>query len=306
MDYSYLDREEYKSVPILKIEDNRNNLPFFIALLEKGNRIKHRHRFVQIVYIRKGKLKHVINDNAFDVHKGDIFIIPPFVPHYYIDVDDEKYELIEFEFIPEFIDERFSNQSRDNHFMDFAYLEPFLVTENEMKPRLNLSGNIQEQVEGILDEILYEYENRSSEFELMIKAQLLRMLVLVEREFNKNLSGSADQMLYEQHRDAIFGAIQYIDENYEKDVNIEQVSRIAMLSQSYFRYLFKQITHKTFTEYLQHLRITKAIELLQTRPEMRIIDICYSVGYNNVSHFNRTFRMETGVSPRAFRQSGNS
>lgn len=303
MDYRYLDREEYGNVPILKIEDNRNDLPFFIARLEKGNRTKHRHKFVQIVYVRKGRLKHVINDNSFDVYKGDIFVIPPFVPHYYVDAYGEEYEIIEFEFVPEFINERFSGNVREEgRFMDFAYLEPFLVTEKEMKPRLNLSGNVQMQVEGIFDEVLREYESREPEFELMIKALLLKLLVLVEREFQRDLAESGDRELYDRHRDAIQSALRYIDENFQKDISLEEAARIALLSPSYLRYLFKQITHRTFTEYVQGLRIAKAIELLKTRKDMKIIDICYSVGYNSVSHFNRTFHQVTGVSPRAYRQ----
>ena len=269
------------------------------------NQKKHRHKFIQIVYISKGKLKHVINNNTFDVHKGDIFVIPPYVPHYYIDAYQENYEVIEFEFVPEFINERFSGDSRsEGRFMDFAYLEPFLVTEKDMHPRLNLSGGIQMEVEEIFDEILAEYEFREPEFDLMIKALLLKLLVLLEREFQKNLAGTADQALYDQHKDAIYRALRYIDENYEKDISMEQAAKIAMLSPSYLRYLFKQITHRTFTEYVQNLRISKAIELLKTRRDMKIIDICYSVGYNSVSYFNRAFRQATGVSPKAYRRPG--
>lgn len=301
MDYSFLDKPEYQDIPLLKIEENRNDLPFFIARLDLGNQQKHRHEFVQIAYISKGHLKHSINDNAFDIFRGDIFVIPPFVPHYYIFDDQESYELIEFEFIPEFINERFSGDEQDTRFMDFAYLEPFLVTENEMKPRLNLSGGVQIAVEQVLAEILAEYENRDMDFSLMIKALLLKLLILVEREFKKEIAGTEFQGLYERHRQAIALAIQYVNEQYAREITIDDAARISMLSQSYFRYLFKQITHRTFTEYVQNLRITKAIELLRSRRDMKIIEVCYSVGFNNVSHFNRTFRQETGISPRAFR-----
>lgn len=303
MDYSYLDREEYKDVQILRIEDNKNDLPFFIAKLDNTcNQSKHRHEFVQIIYVCKGKLKHAINNNIFDIFRGDIFIIPPYVPHNFIVDSNEKYEIIEFEFVPEFINEKFSSDVSGRSFMDFAYLEPFLVTEKEMKPRLNLCGSIQLEVEGILDEILKEYEVRDTDFELMVKGLLLKLLILLGREFRKDIAGTEYQKLYERHRDAIYNAIKYIDSNFEKEISIEEVSKIAMLSQSYLRYLFKQITQKTLTEYIQNLRITKAIELLKTRNDMRIIDICHYVGFNNISHFNRVFRQDTGVSPSAFRK----
>lgn len=301
----YFDGNTYNDIHIIRIEDNKNNLPFFIIKMDRCNQTKHMHEFVQIVYMCKGKLKHVINNNVFDVYKGDIFIIPPYVPHYFIDSFEEKFELIEFEFIPEFINERFSNLlngSKDTGFMDFAYLEPFLVAEHEVKPRLNLSGSIQIEVERILNEVLLEYERRDTDFELIIKALLLKLLVIVGREYEKAIEGTEFDDVLARHRDALYNAIGFINTNYNKDIAIDDVAKVAMLSQSYFRYLFKQITQKTFTEYVNGLRITKAVELLKTRPDMKVIDICYEVGFNNVNHFNRIFRSETGTTPMQVRK----
>ena len=77
-----------------------------------------------------------------------------------------------------------------------------------------------------------------------------------------------------------------------------------MFSQSYFSYLFKSITSKTFIEYLNQLRILKAMELLKTT-DKRVLDICYEVGYNNVNNFNRLFRQQTGTSPLVYRKKVN-
>lgn len=302
MDYGLLDKDEYKNIPIIKISDNRNNLPFFIIKMDKCNSVKHRHEFVQIIYVLKGKLKHVINNNSFDVYRGDIFVIPPFVPHYFIDQDGDEFEIIEFEFVPEFIHEKFSSYVKDNSFMDFAYLEPFLVAEHELKPRLNLTGNLQIEIEQILEEILKEYEGRESDFELLVKAQLLKLLVLVGREFRRNIEGSESQGIYDRHRDALYNAVNYVHDHISEDISLDDVAKVAMLSSSYFRYLFKQMTGKTFVEYLNHLRISKAVEFLKNEPAMKVIEVCYKVGFNNVNHFNRIFRQVTGLSPSTYRK----
>jgi len=302
LDYSYLDRKEYKGITLFRIAENNNGLPFFIIHKDKCANIIHRHEYVQIIYICRGRLKHVINENAFDVYRGDIFVIPPYVPHYFQDYCNEKSELIEFEFVPEFINERFSVNYKDNSFMDFAYLEPFLVTENEIKPKLNLSGSIQLEVENILSEIIREYGSRDSDFELVVKALLLKLLVLVGREFRKSITGTESQGLFDLHRDALFNAIDYINTNVTSPITLDDAARVAMLSQSYFRYLFKQMKQKTFTEYVNELRIAKAIELLKTRRDMKVVDICYESGFNNVNHFNRLFREITGVTPMTIRK----
>ena len=302
MNYSYLDKKEYHDIPVVKISDNQNNLPFWIAKMNNRCNDKiHRHEFVQVVYVSKGRLMHVINKNSFDVIKGDIFVIPPYVPHYIINAYGENFEIIEFEFIPEFINEKFSPLSKDTCFMDFAYLEPFLVAEQELRPRLNLIGPIQIEVEKIFSEIIDEYAKRETDFELVIKALAMKLLILVGREFRKDISGSESQEIYDRHRDALQNAIQYVDCHYNKEINLDEVAKVAMLSPSYFRYLFKQMTNKTFTEYLNDMRVSKAVELLKTKRDCQIIDICYEVGYNNVNYFNRIFKQTTGVSPRIYR-----
>lgn len=310
--YIYNKEKKYEGIHIVKIEDNKNNLPFFIIKMNKCNHNIHMHEFVQIVYMCKGKIKHVINNNAFDVSKGDIFVIPPYVPHFFIDSPDEKYELIEFEFTPEFINEKFSLlQERKNPetinminsgFMDFAYLEPFLVAEHEVKPRLNLTGSIQIEVEKILNEILLEYERREIDFELMIKALLLKLLVIVGREYKRQNIGTEFDDILARHRDALYEALEYINNNFTKDITIEDAAKVAMLSQSYFRYLFKQLTQKTFTEYINSLRIAKAVDLLKNNPEMKVVDICFEVGFKSVNHFNRIFRTEIGYTPMQVRK----
>ena len=88
----------------------------------------------------------------------------------------------------------------------------------------------------------------------------------------------------------------------QEPIFIEDVARLAMLSQSYFSYLFKAITHKTFVEYLNSLRIQKAMDLLKVTNDL-VVDVCFESGFKNVNHFNRTFKSMVGVSPMQYRKS---
>ncbi|MBN2853083.1 MAG: helix-turn-helix domain-containing protein [Clostridia bacterium] len=300
MDYSYLDREEYKKYPLVEIEENNNNLPFFIGKVTELNHVKHRHAFVQIIYVSKGSCKHVLNNNAFEIFKGDIFIMPPYVPHYFIQKGDV--EIFEFEFIPEFVNEKFSETFQSTSFYDFAYLEPFLVIENMIKPRLNLYGAVQREVEDILREILLEYSDRNENFELMIKALTLKLLITVSREYNSTIDKSDENYLFTKHKDSLIRAIDFINVNYNTNICLDDAVKVSLLSKSYFGFLFKHMTHMTFTEYVNNLRINKAIEFLKERPELKIIDICFEVGYNNVNHFNRIFRNQIGLTPMQVRK----
>lgn len=304
MQLDYLDKKEYEDIKLLKMVDNdHGNLPFFIRKysMKDSDLGIHRHEYMQVNYICQGKGKHFVNNHGFDIIKGDIFVIPPYIPHNLSAPEDSSMEIIEFEFEPEFINQNFESIEHVESFFDFAYIEPFLVSENSVKPRLNLVGKQQIEVENILSEALNEYKDRKTGFILLIKSLLLKLLVLVGREFTKDLEGSESRSIFDRHRDAIFGSIKYINENYTEDMNCEDVARKFMLSKSYYSYLFKSITSKTFTEYVNGIRISKAMEILKNT-DKRVVDICYETGFNNVNHFNRLFRQQTGIAPLAYRK----
>jgi AraC-like DNA-binding protein/mannose-6-phosphate isomerase-like protein (cupin superfamily) len=302
MDYRFLNRKEYEGISILRMQDNNNVLPYFIIKMDRCCQHIHRHEFVQIEYLWRGRLKHVINHQVFDVFKGDIFLIPPYIPHYFIDAYQEEFELVEFEFEPEFINERFSPEAEGTRFMDLAYLEPFLVVENQIRPRLNLTGSLQLEVESLLAEILKEDRERGLDFQLVVKALLLKLLVLVKRESQKSVSADPSDGLFSRHLLALKETVGYLNANYARDISAAEAAEMTMVSQTYFRSLFKQMTGKSFTAYLRCLRIAKAIEMLEKEPRKKVIDICYDVGYRNINHFNRVFRQQTGLAPMEMRK----
>lgn len=303
MQFDYLDKDEYKDIRLLKMADNcHGDIPFFIRKYSIHDQIlgKHRHEYMQINYVFHGKGKHIIGDHAFEIIKGDIFVIPPYIPHN-ISAGEDSLGIFEFEFEPEYINQNFESIENVESFFDFAYIEPFLVSESNVKPRLNLVGKQQVEVENILNEALYEFNTRNAGFVLLVKSLLLKLLVLVGREFTKDLESSETRSIFDRHRDSIFNSIKYINENYAEDMNCEDIARKFMLSKSYYSYLFKSITSKTFTEYVNGIRISKAMEILK-KTDKRVVDICYETGFNNVNHFNRLFRQHVGMAPLAYRK----
>lgn len=288
---------------VSRIDYNCNGgLPIFIRKYREDSvtRYQHTHDSIQVNYILHGSLKHHINNSTYDLVKGDIFIIPPFVPHCLSEKPGCSFEVIELEFTPEFIFGSHVTPDKIETIFDFAYIEPFLVSEGDVRPRLNLSGKVQAEVEALFSRLLDEYERRDSSFLLAMKALVLWLLVRVGRCFQEDVSDIESRQLFDRHRTAIRSAIDYINENFTDDISIEKASQVAMLSQSYFSYLFKSMIGKTFVEYLNELRIQEAMNLLKNT-NMRVVDICFESGFNNVNHFNRTFKAHTGISPIQYR-----
>ncbi|MBO7356900.1 MAG: response regulator [Lachnospiraceae bacterium] len=96
-------------------------------------------------------------------------------------------------------------------------------------------------------------------------------------------------------------AVDYIEKNYNKDLNMAVVSNYISMNYSMLSYLFKQYTGKNFVSYLKEIRIREAKKLLADT-DLKIIEISQRVGYENEKHFMKTFKSEVGVSATEYRR----
>ncbi len=100
-------------------------------------------------------------------------------------------------------------------------------------------------------------------------------------------------------------AIEFMHDNYGRELALEEIAAAAYLSEYHFARLFKQITGVTPHLYLANLRIEKSRKLL-TETQIPIIEIAAMVGYQSQSHFTKIFKSITGATPRVYRESCSS
>lgn len=96
-------------------------------------------------------------------------------------------------------------------------------------------------------------------------------------------------------------AKQYIQENYGRNITLEDVCGAVGFSSTYFSALFKKETGEGFSKYLTQVRIDRAKELLR-ETDLPIAEVCETVGYSDRKHFTQTFHKITGVNPVEFRR----
>lgn len=104
----------------------------------------------------------------------------------------------------------------------------------------------------------------------------------------------------EQHQHEVCRALSYIEQHYADPLTLDEVCRHSQLSKSYFCSFFKEQTRQTFVEYLNRRRIEHARLLLEDT-DLPVTEICYDAGFNDLTHFSRTFKKITGISARAYR-----
>ena len=149
--------------------------------------------------------------------------------------------------------------------------------------------------EKLKNEMLYIVENDKAEVFNIIGHLYLFMDYLTRSAENAKIITST------KLRDFyIREAIAYVENNFAKDISIEDIAETLRLNRSYFGKIFKLATGKSPQNFLMNYRMTKAAELL-ILTKLSVNEIGASVGYQNQMHFSRAFKTIYGISPREWR-----
>jgi len=93
----------------------------------------------------------------------------------------------------------------------------------------------------------------------------------------------------------------YLTGNYEKDISLAEIADIAHMSPTAFCRYFKQHTRKSFSRFLNEIRVGQACKLLHEKPTS-VSEVAFASGFNNLSNFNRQFKKVTGTTPTEYQK----
>lgn len=143
-----------------------------------------------------------------------------------------------------------------------------------------------------LSEIRHELQNQPIFFECRTEAMIGEILVDVFR-------GEPLRKAQWQFSDVITRykqLLNHIDLEYEH-ITYQDAVQFMNMSDAYFSRYFKRQAGMTFSQYLNVVRIEKAVQLLGSAPTMKITDVMLRCGFNTIRSFNRVFREVTGFTP---------
>lgn len=98
----------------------------------------------------------------------------------------------------------------------------------------------------------------------------------------------------------IRGVFAFIDRNYHRRIELQEVAQTCHLTREAFCRYFKKMTRYSFTEFLNRYRISQSKRMLMSG--YSVSDACYASGFESLSYFNRVFRKVAGENPSAFRR----
>lgn len=96
----------------------------------------------------------------------------------------------------------------------------------------------------------------------------------------------------------------FIEENYNQPLSLQLLAKIACMSKYHFCRIFKKQVNMTYTKYLNTIRIKEAKRLLNTSL-LSITEICFQIGYNDLTYFERVFKKLENCSPSSYRKKFN-
>jgi AraC-like DNA-binding protein len=263
--------------------------PFTVSLKSEKQytRPSHSHDYLQLCYISSGSCYHWVQERRWDLHAGDLFAIPPFTAHQLESRPRLPFRMVQLDFAAEFV----QPQSLE-----------LLPNKREPMPRIRLSDPQRESVSGLIEAIMTEWRNKETGYELVIRAELLKLLVLLARQSERQQARDPGISRTASHHDAISRAVRFIERHFAEPLRLEEAASVSFLSPDYFGSLLKQLTGKTFVETLTAVRIRHARRLLATT-DLKVIEVCFLSGFQNVGHFNEVFKRTTGASPKQYRLS---
>jgi AraC-like DNA-binding protein len=153
------------------------------------------------------------------------------------------------------------------------------------------------EADALLRRLETEIAGKRPGYETMLRLGLIELLMVLYR----SMASAGGNPPSGAGRFRIEDAVGYVDDRYSEELSLPDIARHFGLNPSYFSRLFARHTGMPLFSYVNRIRIQKSCILLK-RSGLTILEIAFTVGYNNLSHFNRYFRRIMGESPREYRK----
>jgi AraC-like DNA-binding protein len=254
----------------------------------------HFHKGYEFTYILNGHGKFYGGDRLLNFKAGDLYLFGIGFPHYFINDKSfvrsgELAHSIVIQFHEDFLGGDFYLQPeflKVRALLDTAHLGIKITNPGVRLKKLVMEAPKITELRGLINllQILEAVCSLNTEDTTLISTSIFENSIIAKKKENK---------LDEVYR--------YVLGNFKDQITIEKAASLAFMNESAFCRYFKRRSHKTLSQFVNHVRITHAIRLL-SEEDMSITKVCFECGFNNLSYFNRQFKAVTGKTPYTYRK----
>lgn len=247
----------------------------------------HYHPEIELVYVEASKgIRHVGKDISSFVD-SDLLLIGSNVPHLNFDygIQTECKQLV--------------LQMRENFLHDLILSIPEFDRIKKLLERSYLGLSFSGKTKQAVVEKLHNIKDKNTFESLMGLMEILQ--ILAHSAEVKELNSEDTRIKWFLNDKIRMGTIySYIHENYDKKPNVNEIAQTVSLSTPAFCRYFKKQTNMTFTDFVNNYRINQAqIFLLK---DFSVTEVCFHVGFESLSYFNKLFKHHTGKTPSEFKK----
>ena len=241
-------------------------------------------------HVRSGKLGISIDDQSTVLSENEIYFISP----------NRKYRFSEHEdAVIDVISLNFSNASAvSQDYIPQSIIRALVNGNCSSFAKVSPGESSYPYMQGAFADVRQAEVEKPDYFQLQVYSKMYGMFY--ELFSNKYIKILDVEMRSKKYR-ALLRVTHYIDEHYCDGVSLEEVAEATGISRYYVSHLFKELMDSTFVGYVNELRLNHAAMLLVTT-DNPIIEIASKSGFNNLSNFNRAFKMYFGKTPSAYRK----
>ena len=240
----------------------------------KTNRPKGRRDY-QLLYILEGKAHFYFESGEIIVNKGEMVLFRPREPQSYFYFPKDKCQAFWVHFTGSDVDK----------ILDYYKLP------NDTNIFYSGSSPV---YQWLFEQMIRELQLCRANYKELLTMLLRHIFLLVNCYLKENGKSGVDAL------NDIERSIQYFNENYTKDINIDEYAKSLHVSTCWFNRRFKQVTKVTPLQYILSLRLSNAKMLLETQ-DYNVTETSYAVGFHNPLYFSRLFTKHIGMPPSEYK-----
>jgi AraC-like DNA-binding protein len=247
----------------------------------------HFHPEYEIVYVEaESGIRH-IGDHISKYEGSDLALIGPNIPH------------LNFDYGVKTTVETIVVQMKEHFLGASFFVLPEIAAINDLFERAKSGLAFYGETKRQAGEKLKQLTSLSHFEQLITLLQIFQMLAESKETIALKARPIANaSVLKEQQR--LHKIYHFIETQSHRQIDVNEVAKLSHLTKAAFCRYFKRSTHLTFTDFLNQYRINQAKKsLLQNKT---VTEACYESGFENLSHFNKTFKKFTGENPTAFKK----
>lgn len=248
----------------------------------------HWHKEAELTLITSGKCIYKIDLVEYEVEEGDILFVPPLFLHSITLGNNKKVSSETYVFHLKFL----GGNSTD--ICSTRYLAPIMNQEFSMPYVIKPNYPVYVSLRKIFNQINTTYDESIIGYELALKSLFLQTIFLL-LQYSKKVAVPETEKV----SDKIKNVLDYIELHYSETITVSQLAKLCYFSDYHFMRFFKKHMNMTCVEYINNLRLEKAVELFE-KGNSSIMEVSLSVGFHNLSYFHRAFKKKYRMTPLSF------